>query len=439
MTRPADIGMSVLDPGRQPSPFAVAVSAEVAVELRIRPGTPEHEQLLLRNLARTTVWQRRQLRRVLADPRHLNRCDRRLHSQAGEDGVLAELVRRAGETSRTFVEIGSGDGSENCTRALLEAGWRGCWMEADPQYAASADAVAGGRAVVLNALVCRENVRSLLDGAGVPAEPDVLSIDIDGNDYWIWAEIGRSRRPRIVVIEYNARFPPPIRWVLPYRPDWIWDGSFRQGATLSALCDLGARLGYRLVACSSFGANAFFVRDDVARAAVGMPAVRPENAFWPAAWNPGHFGHPAAVDCRAGDLTASEFDQVLVTAGALHADLPLRPGQPVPFSMTVDNWSLRSIGSCSSDRYSGTFAVCEWLPSRRSGHGDWFRWGGQIQGLIGPGERRLLVGGCRAPEEPGEYVARLALAQETSGPAPYGAACCDLAVTVEPWPAPAAE
>lgn len=417
----------------QPAALAVDFAAGVGSELRAAPGTPEHDQLLLRNLARTAAWQRRQLRRVLADPRHLNRFDRRVYSQSGEDGVLTEILRRAGATDRTFVEIGSGDGSENCTRALLEDGWQGCWIEGDPGYAAGAGAIAGGRAVVRSALVSRENVRELLDGAGVPAEPDVLSVDIDGNDYWVWAEIARMRRPRVVLIEYNARFPPPISWVLPYRADWTWDGSYRQGATLVALADLGARLGYRLVACSSFGANAFFVRDDAAAAADGLPAVAPEDAYWPAAWNPGHFGHPAVVDCRAGDLIAPEFDQVLVAGGELRADRPLRVGQPVPFSMTIDNWSARSIGSCSSERYSGSFAVCEWVPAG-SAHGEWFRWGGQIQGLIGPGERRLLVGGCRAPQEPGAYVARLALAQETSGPAPNGAGCCEVAVTVEPWP-----
>ncbi len=411
---------------------SVDVSVDVSVETWTKPGTPEYDELLRRNLVRTTAWQRRQLRRMVSDRGHLSRFECRHYSQAGEDGVVMEVLRRAGETNRCFVEIGSGDGSENCTRALLEAGWRGCWIDANAQFAASATEVARGRAVVLNATATRENIRVLLDSADVPVEPDVLSIDIDGNDYWVWAEIAGSRRPRLVVIEYNAKFPPPTRWAVPYRCDQVWDGTFRQGATLSALDDLATRFGYRLVGCSSFGANAFFVREDVARAAAGLPAADPQDAYWPAAWNPGHFGHPAMIDCAEGMLTAPEFDQINASGAELHAELPLRVGQPVPFSLMVENWSGRTIGSCGN---AGTFAVCEWLPVDSTSHGDWFRWGGQIQGLIQPGQRRLLAGGWRAPDRPGEYVARVALAQEVTGPAPGGAACCEIPVTVEPWPA----
>jgi hypothetical protein len=411
--------------------------AELWIELHATPGAPEHDAMLRRNLARTSAWHRRQLHRALADAGDLNRFERRIHSQGGEDGIIAEIMRRAGETNRRFVEIGSGDGSENCTRALLERGWRGCWIDAEPEYARAAAAVAGDRAVVLEAMVGIENVRSLLDGAAVGDEPDVVSIDIDGNDYWIWNELARSRRPRLVVIEYNAKFPPPTSWVLPYSAERAWDGSCWQGATLSALNGLGARLGYRLVCCNSFGTNSFFVREDVARASADLPALTPEEAYWPAGWNPGHFGHPAVVDCRAGRMTAPEFDQVLVADAALHADLPLRQGQPVPFSMTVHNWGRASIGSCSDSQYAGTFVVCEWLPAGGSACGEWFRWGGQIQGVIDGRCRRLLIGGGRAPDRPGEYIARVALAQEASGPAPGGAACCEIPVTVEPWPAEA--
>jgi hypothetical protein len=413
-------------------PFAsVEDSVEVSVELAARPGTARHDEMMRRNLARTLAWQRRQLRRVLADPRHLNRFERRGYSQAGEDGVLAETLRRAGETNRYFVEMGCGDGTENCTRALLEAGWRGCWIEAEPRYAASAEAIGRGRVAVLEAMVERENVVALLDSAGVPPEPDVLSVDVDGNDHWLWLEIARTRRPRVVIIEYNARFPPPTRWALPYRRDRLWDGSYRQGATLSTMDDLGASLGYRLVGCDSFGANAIFVREDVARAADGLPAVTPADAYWPAGWNPGHCGHPATVYHRISTLTPREIDQVLVSEGALHSDLPLRVGQPVAFSMTVENRSGAWIGAGG---IAGAFAVCEWVPVHGSDPGGWFRWGGQIQGWIEPGARRLLIGGWRAPDQPGDYIARIGLGQESEGPAPNGSASCEIPVSVRSWP-----
>jgi len=413
-------------------PFATVEDAvDVAVEFAARPGTPAHEELMWRNLARTLAWQRRQVRRMLADPDHLNRFERRVYSQAGEDGVLGEILRRAGATNRYFVEVGSGDGSENCTRALLEEGWHGCWMEADARYAASAEAIGGGRVAVRHAMVDRENAVALLDATGVPPEPDVISVDVDGNDHWLWQAIAHTRRPRVVVIEYNARFPPPVRWALPYRADRMWDGSYRQGATLSALDAIGAGLGYRLVGCCSFGANAFFVREDVARASGSLAAVAPAEAYWPAAWNPGHFGHVALMEHRIGTLTVPQADQVLVTDGALHSDLPLRVGQPVAYSLRIENRSRAPIGGGG---VAGAFAVCEWVPAGASGPRSWFRWGGPIQGLIRPGERRILMGGWRAPDEPGEYVARVGLGQEPDGPAANGSACCEVPVSVGNWP-----
>jgi hypothetical protein len=62
----------------------------------------------------------------------------------------------------------------------------------------------------------------------------VLSIDIDGNDYWIWEAIN-CVKARVVVIEYNAKFPPDFEWVMPYNPDHIWDGSDNYGASLKSL------------------------------------------------------------------------------------------------------------------------------------------------------------------------------------------------------------
>jgi len=414
-------------------PYAsLEASADVSAEMAVRPGSPAHDHLLRRNLRRTLTWQRRQLRAVLADPLHLNRFERRRFSQTGEDGMLAEILRRAGETNRCFVEMGSGDGSENCTRALLEAGWHGCWIEAEPRYAEAAEAVAGERAVVLRALVDRDGVAGLLDSAGVPAEPDVVSVDVDGNDHWLWLGIARTRRPRVVVIEYNARFPPPVRWALPYRSDREWDGSYRHGASLAAMADLGAELGYRLVGCGSFGANAFFVREDVAaRAARRLPAVAPEDAYWPAAWDPGHFGHPALDLFRNGSLAPGEIEQVVVTDAVLHTDPMLRVGQPVAFSLSIENRTRNTIAAGGP---GGAFAMCDWVPAGQPGPGDWFRWGGRIQGVIRPGERRLLIGGWRAPDQPGEYVARVGLGQEPGGLPSTGTTCHEIPVSVRSWP-----
>jgi hypothetical protein len=118
--------------------------------------------------------------------------------------------------------------------------------------------------------VTAENIETLLDKHGVPREFDLLSIDVDGNDFWIWKAIGR--RPRVVVVEYNAAFGPGDSRAIVYDRDFRWDGTEYFGASLLALARLGREKGYDLVACDSRGVNAFFVRAD---AAAGRFETRP--------------------------------------------------------------------------------------------------------------------------------------------------------------------
>ena len=89
-----------------------------------------------------------------------------------------------------------------------------------------------------------------------------MSIDLDGNDYYILDAI-RSISPRVIVAEYNAKFPPDIFWVMQYNEAHHWDSSDYFGASLKALADLLAARGYALVGCSVLGTNAFFVRKDL--------------------------------------------------------------------------------------------------------------------------------------------------------------------------------
>ena len=95
--------------------------------------------------------------------------------------------------------------------------------------------------------------------ANAPADFDLLSIDIDGYDYWVWKAIEKWK-PKIVVIEYSAAVPPPRLWVLKRDPEWkALDGSTDQGASLASLAKLGREKGYELVATDPVGVNAFFV------------------------------------------------------------------------------------------------------------------------------------------------------------------------------------
>jgi hypothetical protein len=187
----------------------------------------------------------------------LHRYEQQVCSQHGEDGVIIEIFRRIGQGGRTFVEIGIGDGLENNTALLASLGWQGAWIDA---HKPGGPLPGGVR--FREAFVTRENIASLLVDLAVPQEVDLCSIDIDQNTYYIWAALA-NRRPRVVIVEYNASIPAPVDWRVVYGAERVWDGSVNFGASLGAFERLGRQFGYSLVHCDLSGANAFFVRSDL--------------------------------------------------------------------------------------------------------------------------------------------------------------------------------
>ncbi|HVZ25547.1 MAG TPA: hypothetical protein VG842_05820, partial [Sediminibacterium sp.] len=161
-------------------------------------------------------------RNLLHNPRYdapdkLNKYEFQVYSQFGEDGIIREIFRRIGTTNRYFVEFGVEDGSETNTTYLLYQGWKGLWMDGDEKFVRSiqvscANAIAKGQLTVVHSFITAENIESLFDRAGVPKEFDLLSIDIDRNDYHVWKAISHYR-PRVVVIEYNSIYRPGDHYV----------------------------------------------------------------------------------------------------------------------------------------------------------------------------------------------------------------------------------
>jgi hypothetical protein len=107
-----------------------------------------------------------------------------------------------------------------------------------------------------------------------------LSVDIDGNDYYVWKAIS-CIHPRVVVIEYNAKFPADFEWIMKYDEKHIWEGDDEMGASLKALEKLGNEMGYQLVGTNYTGSNAFFVKKELAGEKFAMPATS-ENLYNPA-------------------------------------------------------------------------------------------------------------------------------------------------------------
>jgi hypothetical protein len=217
-----------------------------------------------------------------ADPKRLLRYGFKIYSQCDEDGIIQEIFRRVGVANRTFVEFGVGAGNECNTVKLLVEGWRGLWLEGDTQRATHirtsfASLISQRQLNLVESLVSAENINSLLEQGGAVGEIDLLSVDIDNNDYWVWKAIDKIN-PRVVVVEYNASLRPPMSLVIPYEPTRLWDNSTSYfGASLEAFVRLGRSKGYRLVGCNISGVNAFFVRDDIAKDHFLDPATAEEH------------------------------------------------------------------------------------------------------------------------------------------------------------------
>jgi hypothetical protein len=222
-----------------------------------------HENAIRMQLQR--FWDDEMAKPRYADPKRLLRYGFKLYSQNDEDGILQEIFRRIGTGNRTFVEFGVETGIECNTVKLLVEGWRGLWIDGSNANVAQIQTnfvsfVRDGRLKAIPSFITAENINSLIAQGGVKGDIDLLSVDIDRNDYWVWQAI-EVVKPRVVVIEYNAMLRPPMSLVVPYEPTLTWNGSNYFGASLEAFVRLGQKKGYRLVGCNFSGANAFFVHE----------------------------------------------------------------------------------------------------------------------------------------------------------------------------------
>lgn len=269
-------------------------------------------------------------------------------SQNGEDGLIAELVRRVGPGERTFVEIGSSDGEENCTRALAEDGWRGAWFEGDPDRVAAARKVVDDLDVeVTQAIVTSANVASLLADHGVGPEPTVAVVDIDGSDLWVLRAMLGAVAPRIVVVEYNSSFPPGVFWTRRNRSSYSWPETYEHGASLDAMAWAAKAAGYGLVACDRAGVNAFFVRGDLL-AGAGLAAQPVERVYRPLLDHRPVIGHPWRVPDAPPVLSAEERARVGIVDARIvfeHASTASPGGRLVGVRATVRNDTGRRLSS----------------------------------------------------------------------------------------------
>jgi len=246
-----------------------------------------------------------------ADPKHLAQSGYKIYSQGEEDGIIAEIFRRIGTVNRNFVEFGAGSGIENNSAALLLDGWSGLWIEGSGEHVNAMRAglpslIGSGRLKVLQSFITRDNIDGLIIGAGIVGEIDLLSVDIDGNDFEVYSAI-KSIQPRVIVFEYNAKFPPPVEYCMPYDEKHIWRGGDAYGASLAFLERALRERGYYLVACSLTGNNAFFVRSDLVGDKFAGPLTA-EQLYEPGRFHLNHYRTAHRPSYKALDQAATQSD-----------------------------------------------------------------------------------------------------------------------------------
>jgi hypothetical protein len=181
-------------------------------------------------------------------------------SQCGEDGIIAHICEVIEPANRYCIEFGAWDGKHlsNCYNLIVNAGWGALMIEANAQKFKELEATYAGHPRVqrVNRLVDFEGTDTLdriLEEAGAPKEPGVLSIDIDGNDYYIFQSL-TTHRPELVIVEFNPTIPNDVIFVQ--------ERSFEvnHGCSLLALVLLGREKGYELAVATA--CNGLFVRAD---------------------------------------------------------------------------------------------------------------------------------------------------------------------------------
>ncbi|MCK4951730.1 MAG: hypothetical protein KAS48_07915, partial [Gammaproteobacteria bacterium] len=206
-----------------------------------------------------------------------------VYSQHGEDGVIEALLGKISSVGNYIVEFGAYDGicMSNSRYWIKEKGWSALLIEADPRfYSKLHDLYKDNRKVeTIKSFVTTENINDLFRNAGVPQDLDILSIDIDSIDYYVWEALTEFC-PKIVVIEYNSTMLPDQKYIVEKDKAVEYSGTSREGASILSLYELGKSKGYQLVYAELSGGNLFFVHEQYMQY-FDVDEVLPEDVYQP--------------------------------------------------------------------------------------------------------------------------------------------------------------
>ena len=196
----------------------------------------------------------------------LRTSELRLFSQNGEDGIIHAIINAISPKEAFFVEFGIGDGWSCNTRMLAEVyDWAGLYFEVNEEdYTLAQERYNNSTKVtVANEAITRKNINRIFKKYNVPKNLGLLSIDIDGQDYWVWKALSNEYRPDIIIMEYNSNHglkqaiveKKDLNQNLPLSSTW--------GASLKAITKLGKSKGYTLIHTEMAGVNAFLIKEEL--------------------------------------------------------------------------------------------------------------------------------------------------------------------------------
>ena len=199
----------------------------------------------------------------------LSEVEFQVFSQWGDDGIIQYLINKLDIPNKTFIEFGVENYTESNTRFLiLNNNWTGLVLDASPEnirYIKNDPVSWACELYAKCSFITKENINQIIIDSGFEKEVGLLSIDIDGNDYWIWKEIN-CISPIIVIVEYNSLFGVNKNYSVPYDPLFVrgekHPSNLYYGASLGAFVSLAKDKGYSFIGCNSKGNNAYFVRND---------------------------------------------------------------------------------------------------------------------------------------------------------------------------------
>ena len=193
----------------------------------------------------------------------------KVFSQNGEDGIIQFLIQNTEIKNKIFVEFGVETYKEANTKfLLLNNGWSGLIIDGDKdamEKIASSDLHWKYDLKSIGNFITKDNINEIIKSAGIEGEIGLLSVDIDGNDYWVFENID-CVNPQILIMEYNSMFGDIHKISVPYDENFARSqkhySNLYYGASIAALCDIANKKGYDLVGSNSFGNNLFFIRHD---------------------------------------------------------------------------------------------------------------------------------------------------------------------------------